>query len=341
MPSPLSQRRSLPEQPASQKTEAAAGHSQVNLLASLQAAFNSLEDVTPEGKGQPKPARGDPALYTPSDEELHDRVLVELQATGASALKKLKVTVQTQLVTLAGTVPSSVELLMALHIVARVPGVRNVKHRIEIIEPKVVETKWSDLFDQFIGQYRKQLAGVAALMLPLFLGLWVWSREPGPPLAVYQATGSVTLAGQSIGGGVITLHPYRTDFQMLVKPRGTLKKDGTFTLTTFNPNDGAPAGEYLVTVTWNREVVGVDGEVGPGPNVLPLAYSSPETSSLKLKIVADEPNKLPALALAGELRNVVQPGGQEAQRTQQGPVGIGRPQQPLSKPSNNVPLYGE
>lgn len=297
--------------------------------------------VTPEGKGQPKPAQGDPDLYTPSDEELQERVLAELSGSGVPALKKLKVAVQAQLVQLTGTVPSSEELLMALHVVARIPGVRNVKHRVEIVEPKVVNTKWADMFDQFIGQYRKQLAAAAALTLPLFLGWWVWSREPGPPLTVYQATGLVTLAGKPIGGGVIQLHPYRTDFQMSVKPRGNLKKDGTFTLMTFNPNDGAPAGEYIATVTWNREVPGADGEVLPGPNVLPEIYSNPDSSSLKVKIVAGEPNKLPSLALAGELRNIVRTKGQETQRTSQAQGGYGRPQQPVSKPSDNIPLYGE
>jgi len=303
--------------------------------------IDSTAHVAPEGKGQPKPARGDAALYTPSDDDLAERVRAELQTTGNLALKKLQVSVQTQLVTLTGVVPSSVELLMALHLVARVPGVRNVKHRVEIVEVKAVNTNWADLFDQFIGQYCRQLAIAGALLLSLFLGWYVWSREPGPPLAVYQATGLITLAGKPIEGGLIQLHPYRTDFQMPVKPRGTLKKDGTFTLMTFNPNDGAPAGEYLVTVTWNREVQGADGEVAPGPNVLPEIYSKPDTSNLKVKIVAGEPNKLPSLALIGEQRIVAPIKGQNSLPTSQVPVNVSPPQPHLSKPSVNIPLFGE
>jgi hypothetical protein len=35
------------------------------------------------------------------------------------------------------------------------------------------------------------------------------------------------------------------------RPRATVKEDGSFVLSTYGEEDGAPAGDYLVTVTWS------------------------------------------------------------------------------------------
>jgi hypothetical protein len=39
---------------------------------------------------------------------------------------------------------------------------------------------------------------------------------------------------------------------------GVSRPDGTFTLTTFKAGDGAPAGEYVVTVFWQNEAMPLD-----------------------------------------------------------------------------------
>lgn len=56
---------------------------------------------------------------------------------------------------------------------------------------------------------------------------------------------------------------------------GLIEADGSFTLSTYGPADGAPAGEYVVTVAYG------DGFAlsGPGPQI-PDVYKRPATSPL-------------------------------------------------------------
>jgi hypothetical protein len=56
-------------------------------------------------------------------------------------------------------------------------------------------------------------------------------------------------------------------------------KDGSFRLTTFTANDGAPAGRYVVTITMKDR--DADGE---STNVLPAKYAKPETSDLHCEV---------------------------------------------------------
>jgi UDP-2,3-diacylglucosamine pyrophosphatase LpxH len=58
--------------------------------------------------------------------------------------------------------------------------------------------------------------------------------------------------------------------------------DGTFTLSTYAANDGAPAGHYVVTVACPDPRVDAFGK--PGPNRLPQRYSRPETSPLRAQV---------------------------------------------------------
>jgi hypothetical protein len=55
-----------------------------------------------------------------------------------------------------------------------------------------------------------------------------------------------------------------------------IEADGSFVLSTYAPNDGAPAGEYVVTVAANAGY-------GKSPNFrveIPEAYTKPDTSPL-------------------------------------------------------------
>jgi hypothetical protein len=71
--------------------------------------------------------------------------------------------------------------------------------------------------------------------------------------------------------------------------------DGTFALSTFESGDGAPAGEYIVTIRLHRAVQ-VEGDFVPGPNLLPVRYANAATSDIVVRI-SEGPNELPPIAL--------------------------------------------
>ncbi len=59
-----------------------------------------------------------------------------------------------------------------------------------------------------------------------------------------------------------------------------VQEDGTFAVGTYGKDDGAPAGEYRVTVQCFNKVRGQDMPA----NVLPARYAAPDTSGLTVRI---------------------------------------------------------
>ena len=82
-------------------------------------------------------------------------------------------------------------------------------------------------------------------------------------------------------GALVVFHPKDPAFEKRIggKPFGKGKDDGTFSLTTFAENDGAPEGEYGVTIDWQPKTkeakFSLGGEGGGGASVLNPKYSTP------------------------------------------------------------------
>src|SRR5690348_7194032 len=93
--------------------------------------------------------------------------------------------------------------------------------------------------------------------------------------------GKVTLGnGSPVRGGLITLHPKDVTKG---ESRGTIDKDGRFTLGTYKINDGAMPGQYTVTV----EPIVFDKTGNPRPDrslAIPPKYTSSESSDLTVEI---------------------------------------------------------
>jgi len=113
-------------------------------------------------------------------------------------------------------------------------------------------------------------------------------RKPTFPVA-----GKVLLNGKAAEHASVVFHPIDDATSGAVKPRGKVGADGSFTLTTYDGNDGAPAGDYRVTVElW---LAGRTAEEPPS-NRLPVALSKPNTSGLKATVNA-RPTELAAFTI--------------------------------------------
>jgi hypothetical protein len=76
------------------------------------------------------------------------------------------------------------------------------------------------------------------------------------------------------------------------------KSDGTFALTTYDLDDGAPEGDYLASVMVLPERS--DGEmVGTKPTAvaIPGKYGDPRTSGLTCRVAPVQDNRLPTFEL--------------------------------------------
>jgi hypothetical protein len=111
--------------------------------------------------------------------------------------------------------------------------------------------------------------------------------------AVFPARGKLLVDGQPAAGAMIVLHPVGGAYDA-ERPTATAGPDGSFELTTYVGQDGAPPGEYIVTAQWylsaNKDAP------GPWPNVIPDKYARPESSDLRVQIAAG-PNELQPIAI--------------------------------------------
>ena len=130
---------------------------------------------------------------------------------------------------------------------------------------------------------------VAAAVLFLMALAGGCSGEPPRP-AVYPVTGQVVFDGRPAAGAIVSFHPKGAPGQF---PTPSAKADGrgNFSLTTYQAEDGAPQGDYIVTVEL-RPVVTKNGEIEFGPNQLPPKYSSPKTTTVVASVTEGE-NKVP------------------------------------------------
>ena len=106
---------------------------------------------------------------------------------------------------------------------------------------------------------------------------------------VYPAAGQITVKGKPAYGAVVVFHP-QGDVGMTKgnKPFAMVAEDGSFQATTYVTGDGAPAGDYIVTVVWPED----PHARGPSPDRLRGRYATPERSDLKATIGPEE-NNLP------------------------------------------------
>jgi hypothetical protein len=106
--------------------------------------------------------------------------------------------------------------------------------------------------------------------------------------------GAITFKGQPIPGAFLTFHP-ENPIDNIPAPRASVNAAGEFTLSTFDGGDGAPKGEYIVTVQWYKPIRN-GGDVVAGPNVIPRKYAAVNTSNISVRIASGS-NQLPTIRL--------------------------------------------
>ncbi len=130
----------------------------------------------------------------------------------------------------------------------------------------------------------------AAVVLAVGGVLFASALKARPACSVHPAVGVACVGKTPLVGAQIRLHPRGMTLPDEATPSATVQADGTFALTTFTKGDGAPAGDYVVTVQWFQ--VAKDGSVGG--NSLPKRYASPTTSPLSVTI-REGKNDLPPI----------------------------------------------
>lgn len=117
---------------------------------------------------------------------------------------------------------------------------------------------------------------------------------------VYPVEGKLNVLGRPAGNAHVAFHHVDKDRIGGLCPVGVTRPDGTFQLITYGGNDGAPEGEYVVTVIWPNESVSVDECCADPLNLdrLQGLYFDPAKSTLRAT-VRPERNEITLCATVG------------------------------------------
>ena len=139
---------------------------------------------------------------------------------------------------------------------------------------------------------RRRVSALVVLSLLVFVSACSSGRKP-----VYPVKGQVLVNGKPAANAQILFHPAEGAPDEL-RPAGHTDDDGYFTLTSYVNGDGAPEGNYNVTVTWFRVYHGGNrgGTEVVRYNALPQHYAQPTSSPLHTTVNKGS-NVLPALQL--------------------------------------------
>ena len=130
----------------------------------------------------------------------------------------------------------------------------------------------------WLGQMNRSF-GWLALCCMVFLGISCGGK--GPP--VFEVRGQVLYEGKPVPHAFVVLHPLENSVGA-VRPSASTDGDGWFVLSSHHAEDGAPAGDYAVTVEW-RKATSLDADASAlSPNLLPPKYSKPATSGLRISV---------------------------------------------------------
>ncbi len=251
-----------------------------SVVASPQAATNfnrgsrNMAETAASGK-----SKSDATL---KDRQLERKIANAMNARREKWLAKLSIESQRGVVTLKGFVSSAEEKKIAAEASARVRGVQQLHDKL-IVDPTKVGKEAKPITAGQDLPWSLIIYGGGGLVAGIVALVW-WATLP--PAVVHVPTfpveGKAYYAGAVMAGADFTFHPKKGGVEAL-RPKGKVANDGTLKLGTYASDDGAPAGEYVVTIQWRKmEMKG--GEFEAGPDLVPASYTSPQTTPLTARV---------------------------------------------------------
>ena len=104
--------------------------------------------------------------------------------------------------------------------------------------------------------------------------------------ATYPVAGQLTIQGKPAADADLRFYEVRGRTPGMARPYATTDSEGRFTVSTYGMNDGAPAGEYQVSVSWKGPLRGVSPDQRDAmPERLPPRFNDPTTSGIQVRVV--------------------------------------------------------
>jgi hypothetical protein len=117
-----------------------------------------------------------------------------------------------------------------------------------------------------------------AAVLPASCG----RRTDRKPL--FPVTGKLVDGDKPAEKAVMFFHPRDGSGAGTLLPVGRVAADGSFRVSTYMANDGAPVGDYAVTVVWPKIPKDAPADEVEGPDQLEGRCSNPKTSPWHVRV---------------------------------------------------------
>ncbi|MGQ0636629.1 MAG: BON domain-containing protein [Planctomycetaceae bacterium] len=266
----------------------------------LQAEYQRMFDALPhQGKGAvPLPPDSEPrqamppelprGAQAPQGRPVGARILDELDAQSLLSTTRLRISVNEGIVTIAGEVPGDSERQQVLRVTRGVSGVVEVVDLMRVVRRR----------DTSAGTFRRRgrrsagrsdgfsvlswrVGAAAVLLIAVWASYSYATRDDARPW-LFPVSGTASFKGKPAVGAMVVLHP--DDSSLDIRPKGFVKADGSYVITTYLPGDGAPRGDYRLTIELRKPEKSKSGEYVPGPNVLPSVLARPETTKYRVSV---------------------------------------------------------
>jgi hypothetical protein len=211
--------------------------------------------------------------HTAGDTALAQQILASLKDCHAAGLRRVRIEIRAEAIVLRGEVQSFYAKQALPHSARRLAGNREVIDEVGVVTPAA--------FCDPVRLRRTAAAGVALLLLTVVGGCGWGHDAEAPP--VFPVSGQVTFNGRPAAGAYVVFHPKGAS-PGIPAPRANVDAQGKFALGTYAAQDGAPAGEYAVTVVLEPLIKQGD-ECERAKNVLPAKYSKPQTTTVVARVV--------------------------------------------------------
>jgi hypothetical protein len=286
---------SVPAQPAPARQPVA-----IPFRQHTQAPVDDAFEPASPAKGHRTPTTIQPAndVYQEPVEEFDGQTITQqvldlLEKHKLAAVSRLRIEVHNGVVVVAGEVPSLYEKQLVAHFCRQVPGVVKFVDGMVVretrpaapLQGRAAVRRPAQALIEWQLPFRLWHIGAAAGLLVTLWGAYSFATRDPSKLSVSPVSGTVVFEGQPPEGASIIFHPL--DDSLTIRPRGVVGADGTFELTTYLPADGAPRGEYNVTLEW-KKLVEFDGDYAAGPNLFPAEYASPASTPVRVTVDGEE-----------------------------------------------------
>ncbi len=242
---------------------------------------------------------------TPQDVKLTQRIAEFLYAQEPREFVMVQIVVRNAEVTVQGIVRTEQAKLAASKHLSKVTRVRAIHNELVVDEAEFLRrhpAKVSPVVALFNRLSVGQLVAAGAILIAVWIGMpaaraWLHVEEK-PPLETYPIVLDVFQGDKPATGAQVVLHAQKHHHLdvFIPRPTGIVDAKGRARIRTFQPDDGAPVGEYILTIKWHKLVVQGEDSV-QGPNLVDEKFSVPGTSPFRV-VVHPKVNQVPPLTLA-------------------------------------------